>query len=60
MSCDALKTFKPNPDVYHYFMAEAGDSNDAWLISGNPFDVSRRGVGGHEVGMGQAVRHSGL
>ena len=39
VSCDALKTFKPNPDVYHYFMSEAGDSNDAWLISGNPFDV---------------------
>ena len=39
MSCDALNTFKPNPDVYHYFMREAGNSNDAWLISGNPFDV---------------------
>ena len=39
VSCDALETFKPNPDVYRYFMNEAGGSNDAWLISGNPFDV---------------------
>ena len=47
VSCDALKTFKPNPDVYHYFMREAGDSNDAWLISGNPFDV----IGAVSAGM---------
>ena len=50
VSCDALKTFKPNPDVYHYFMAEAGDSNDAWLISGNPFDV----IGAVSAGMKSA------
>lgn len=47
MSCDALESFKPNPDVYHYFMREAGDSNDAWLISGNPFDV----IGAVSAGM---------
>ena len=47
VSCDTLKTFKPNPDVYHYFMKEAGDSNDAWLISGNPFDV----IGAVSAGM---------
>ena len=50
VSCDALKTFKPNPDVYHYFMSEAGDSNDAWLISGNPFDV----IGAVSAGMKSA------
>ena len=50
VSCDALKTFKPNPDVYHYFMREAGDSNDAWLISGNPFDV----IGAVSAGMKSA------
>ena len=50
VSCDAVKTFKPNPDVYHYFMAEGGDSNDAWLISGNPFDV----IGAVSAGMKSA------
>jgi len=39
VSCDAFETFKPNPDVYRYFMKEAGGSNDAQLISGNPFYV---------------------
>ena len=50
VSCDALKTFKPNPDVYHYFMREAGDSKDAWLVSGNPFDV----IGAVSAGMKSA------
>jgi 2-haloacid dehalogenase len=50
VSCDALKTFKPNPDVYHYFMREAGDTKDAWLISGNPFDV----IGAISAGMKSA------
>lgn len=50
VSCDALATFKPNPDVYHYFMREAGDSNNAWLISGNPFDV----IGAVSAGMKSA------
>ena len=47
VSCDSLETFKPNPDVYRYFMKEAGGSNDAWLISGNPFDV----IGAVSAGM---------
>jgi 2-haloacid dehalogenase len=56
VSCDALATFKPNPDVYHYFMSEAGDSNDAWLISGNPFDV----IGAVSAGMKSVwVKRSG-
>ena len=50
VSCDGLKTFKPNPDVYHYFMREAGDSKDAWLISANPFDV----IGAISAGMKSA------
>lgn len=50
VSCDALKTFKPDPDVYHYFMREAGDSKDAWLVSGNPFDV----IGAISAGMKSA------
>ena len=50
VSCDALKTFKPNPDVYQYFMREVGDSKDAWLVSGNPFDV----IGAVSAGMKSA------
>ena len=50
VSCDALKTFKPNPDVYHYFMREAGEAKDAWLVSGNPFDV----IGAISAGMKSA------
>ena len=50
VSCDALATFKPNPDVYRYFMKEAGGSNDAWLVSGNPFDV----IGAVSAGMKSA------
>ena len=50
VSCDGLKTFKPNPDVYHYFMREAGEAKDAWLVSGNPFDV----IGAVSAGMKSA------
>ena len=56
VSCDALKTFKPNPDVYLYFMKEAGYSNDAWLISGNPFDV----IGAIAAGMKSALEGRAL
>ena len=55
VSCDPLKTFKPNPDVYHYFMRKANASDDAWLISSNPFDV----IGAISAGMRAAwVRRS--
>ena len=40
MSTDELKSFKPNPDVYHHFLKRSGVSaNNAWLISNNSFDV---------------------
>lgn len=40
ISVDDLKTFKPNPDVYHYFLEKsATDIAQSWLISSNPFDV---------------------
>ncbi|MFT5426470.1 MAG: 2-haloacid dehalogenase [Gammaproteobacteria bacterium] len=40
VSVDDIKTFKPNPDVYHYFIEKTGASDSsAWLISSNPFDV---------------------
>ena len=39
VSCEALETFKPNPDVYRYFMKQVDDVDDAWLVSGNSFNV---------------------
>jgi 2-haloacid dehalogenase len=40
ISVDGVKSFKPNPDVYNYFLKQAAASIDrAWLISSNPFDV---------------------
>ncbi len=40
MSVDDIKTFKPDPMVYHYFLKKSGATNtNSWLISGNPFDV---------------------
>ncbi len=40
VSVDPLKTFKPNPEVYHYFIEQTNASiEQAWLISSNPFDV---------------------
>ena len=40
VSCDDIKTFKPNPEVYAHFLSETGSSPEStWLISSNPFDV---------------------
>jgi 2-haloacid dehalogenase len=40
ISVEELRTFKPSPAVYAYFLRRAGATGaDAWLISGNPFDV---------------------
>lgn len=40
VSCDDLKTFKPNPAVYSHFLREsAALGSQAWLVSSNPFDV---------------------
>jgi len=48
VSVDKLKTFKPNPDVYHLFMKQAEvEAEEAWMISGNPFDV----IGAMATGM---------
>jgi 2-haloacid dehalogenase len=33
-------TFKPSPDAYAHFLRQTGTRReDAWLVSGNPFDV---------------------
>jgi 2-haloacid dehalogenase len=48
VSVDDLKTFKPNPAVYSYFLRRSGAvGGDAWLISSNPFDV----IGAISAGM---------
>ncbi|MEX0680306.1 MAG: haloacid dehalogenase type II [Balneolales bacterium] len=40
VSVDDLRSFKPNPGVYSYFLRKAeATGNSAWLISSNPFDV---------------------
>ena len=48
VSCDDIKSFKPNPAVYAHFLRKAqATGNEAWLISGNPFDV----IGAISAGM---------
>jgi len=40
VSVDELKSFKPNPAVYSHFLRKSGSVGaNAWLVSGNPFDV---------------------
>jgi 2-haloacid dehalogenase len=40
VSVDDLKSFKPDPAVYDYFLKRSGAASaNAWLISSNPFDV---------------------
>lgn len=51
VSVDDLKTFKPNPSVYHHFMKQSESTTDnAWLVSSNPFDV----IGAVNTGMSAA------
>jgi len=40
VSVDAMKSFKPNPGVYSYFLRKAATHcGNAWLVSSNSFDV---------------------
>lgn len=48
VSCDDLKSFKPNPAVYAHFLRQAkSPASKAWLVSSNPFDV----IGSISAGM---------
>jgi 2-haloacid dehalogenase len=48
VSCDDVRSFKPNPGVYAHFLRQAqATGSEAWLISGNPFDV----IGAISAGM---------
>lgn len=41
VSVDDIKTFKPSPGAYAYFLRSAdAKSGQSWLISSNPFDVT--------------------
>ncbi|MCL1067542.1 haloacid dehalogenase type II [Shewanella olleyana] len=41
VSADEIKTFKPNPEIYGYFLTQSHSSaSHTWLISSNPFDVT--------------------
>ena len=40
VSVDEIKSFKPDPAVYcHFLRRSKSGGSEAWLISGNPFDV---------------------
>ena len=48
VSCDDIRSFKPNPAVYSHFLRQSNASGDsAWLVSSNPFDV----IGARSAGM---------
>lgn len=41
VSCDEIRSFKPDPGVYRHFLGRArADAVGSWMISGNPFDVT--------------------
>ena len=40
VSVDAIRSFKPDPAVYEFLLAELGVGKEmVWLVSSNPFDV---------------------
>ena len=48
ISVESLQTFKPNPDVYQYFLDKTNSQpGNSWLVSSNPFDV----IGAVSAGM---------
>ena len=51
ISVENVKTFKPNPDVYTYFLEQTNSiAENTWLVSSNPFDV----IGAISMGMKSA------
>jgi 2-haloacid dehalogenase len=48
ISVDDVKSFKPDPEVYHYLTRRLGtELSETWLVSSNPFDV----IGAKAVGL---------
>jgi len=56
ISVDDVHSFKPDPGVYAHFLNTTGThAKDAWMVSGNPFDV----IGAVSAGMHAAwIRRS--
>ena len=51
ISVDDVKTFKPDPEVYHYLARRLGtEPSETWLVSSNPFDV----IGAKATGLAAA------
>ena len=51
VSVDEMKSYKPNPGVYSHFLRRSDATcSNAWLVSGNPFDV----IGAISSGMSAA------
>ena len=51
VSVDPQQSFKPNPDIYHYFLKTTkSTAEQSWLVSSNPFDV----IGAVNIGMNAA------
>jgi 2-haloacid dehalogenase len=51
ISVDDVKTFKPDPEVYHYLTRRLGtETSETWLVSSNPFDV----IGAKAAGLAAA------
>lgn len=51
VSTDSIKSFKPNPEVYRYFLqTTVASERNAWLVSSNAFDV----IGAVSAGMNAA------
>lgn len=51
ISVDDVKTFKPDPEVYHYLARRLGtELSETWLISSNAFDV----IGAKAAGLAAA------
>jgi len=48
ISVDEIQSFKPDPAVYHHFLARSSsEAQHTWLVSANPFDV----IGASSIGM---------
>jgi 2-haloacid dehalogenase len=51
ISVDNVKSFKPDPEVYHYLARRLGtEPSETWLVSSNPFDV----IGAKATGLAAA------
>jgi 2-haloacid dehalogenase len=51
ISVDGVKSFKPDPEVYHFLAYLLGTRpSETWLVSSNPFDV----IGAKAVGLAAA------